>query len=70
MRGITYLSFLCFEGLKLSRNLMDITTLRRIREVSGFQEGQLAFRYLGIPIIARSLKNADYEILTEKSYVK
>lgn len=45
---------------------MEIVTLRRILDVSGFTEGQPPFRYLGIPLTARSLKVDEYDILTEK----
>lgn len=44
---------------------IDDTTRQSILDISGFVNGQLPFRYLGIPLASRKLKTSDYSMLVD-----
>ncbi|XP_074318616.1 uncharacterized protein LOC141655434 [Silene latifolia] len=47
-------------------NVMDEVLQEDIKRVTGFCEGQMPFRYLGVPIQARRLTKKECNSLTEK----
>lgn len=66
-------TFLKASGLQANKTKTELyagnmrhETVKRILVATGFVEGQPPFRYLGVPISARSLKIDEYEVLTEK----
>ena len=49
---------------------MEARDIKRIVEMTGFQEGKVPFTYLGVPIIPKKLKAADGKVLIEKMVSK